>query len=107
MKNIIPYGKQDINEDDINNVVNVLKSDFLTQGPTIQVFENRIQKIPTSVLNDVMLDIIAATPPPSLKGKYIRIKYVQQLASYGPSFAFFCWPGALLLPLLLNDLSLA
>ena len=37
-----------------------------------------------------MLDIIAATPPPSLKGKYIRIKYVQQLASYGPSFAFWC-----------------
>ena len=57
---------------------------------TIQVFENRIQKIPTSVLNDVMLDIIAATPPPSLKGKYIRIKYVQQLGSHAPAFAFFC-----------------
>lgn len=56
----------------------------------LSVFKNRTQKIPTSVLNDVMLDIIAATPPPSLKGKYIRIKYVQQLASYGPSFAFFC-----------------
>lgn len=56
----------------------------------LTVYENRTQKIPTSVLNDVMLDIIAATPPPSLKGKYIRIKYVQQLASYGPSFAFFC-----------------
>lgn len=56
----------------------------------LTVFKNRTQKIPTSVLNDVMLDIIAATPPPSLKGKYIRIKYVQQLASYGPSFAFFC-----------------
>ena len=57
---------------------------------TIKVFENRIQKIPTSVLNDVMLDIIAATPPPSLKGKYIRIKYVQQLGSHAPAFAFFC-----------------
>ena len=57
---------------------------------TIQVFQNRIQKIPTSVLNDVMLDIIAATPPPSLKGKYIRIKYVQQLGSHAPAFAFFC-----------------
>lgn len=56
----------------------------------LTVFKNRTQKIPTSVLNDVMLDIIAATPPPSLKGKYIRIKYVQQLASYGPSFAFWC-----------------
>jgi GTPase len=56
----------------------------------LRVHQNRTQKIPTSVLNDVMLDIIAATPPPSLKGKYIRIKYVQQLASYGPSFAFWC-----------------
>ena len=50
------------------------------------VGENRIQP----VVNDVMLDIIAATPPPSIKGKYVRIKYVQQLATYGPSFAFFC-----------------
>ena len=56
----------------------------------LRVHQNRTQKIPTSVLNDVMLDIIAATPPPYLKGKYIRIKYVQQLASYGPSFAFWC-----------------
>jgi len=56
----------------------------------MQVFQNRIQKIPTSVMNDVMLDIIAATPPPSLKGKYIRIKYVQQLGSHAPGFAFFC-----------------
>ena len=56
----------------------------------LRVHQNRTQKIHTSVLNDVMLDIIAATPPPSLKGKYIRIKYVQQLASYGPSFAFWC-----------------
>jgi GTP-binding protein len=54
------------------------------------VYENRTKKIATSVVNDVMLDIIAATPPPSIKGKYVRIKYVQQLATYGPSFAFFC-----------------
>tara|TARA_B110000879_G_scaffold103590_1_gene139807 strand:- start:6393 stop:7589 length:1197 start_codon:yes stop_codon:yes gene_type:complete len=40
MENIIPYGKHNINEDDINNVVNVLKSGFLTQGPSIRVFEN-------------------------------------------------------------------
>jgi GTP-binding protein len=56
----------------------------------MQVYENRTKKIPTSVVNDVMLEVIQATPPPSLKGKYIRIKYVQQLATYGPSFAFFC-----------------
>ena len=40
----LPYGKQDINEDDIENVVNVLKSDFLTQGPTHTKFEKEIAK---------------------------------------------------------------
>jgi GTP-binding protein len=54
------------------------------------VFENRIQKIPTSKLNDVMLDIVHATPPPSVKGKYIKIKFVQQLPTHAPSFAVFC-----------------
>ena len=54
------------------------------------VYENRTKKIATSVINDVMLEVIAATPPPSIKGKYIRIKYIQQLPTYGPSFAFFC-----------------
>lgn len=57
---------------------------------TMQVFENRIQKIPTSKLNDVMLKIIEATPPPSLKGKYVKIKFVQQLPTHAPAFAFFC-----------------
>lgn len=55
-----------------------------------EVFQNRIQKISTSRLNEVMLDIVQATPPPSLKGKYIKIKYVQQLPTHAPSFAFFC-----------------
>jgi GTPase len=57
---------------------------------TMQVFENRTQKIPTSVINDVMQEIIMATPPPAIKGKYIRIKYIQQLPTHAPSFAFFC-----------------
>lgn len=51
---------------------------------------NRTKKITTSRLNEVMLEIIEATPPPANKGKYIRIKYVQQLPTYSPSFAFFC-----------------
>ncbi len=54
------------------------------------VFENRIQKIPTSKLNDIMLDIVHATPPPSVKGKYIKIKFIQQLPTHAPSFAVFC-----------------
>jgi len=55
-----------------------------------RVHENRIKKIPTSKLNDIMLDIVHATPPPSTKGKYIKIKYVQQLPTHAPSFAIFC-----------------
>lgn len=56
----------------------------------MEVYENRIRKIPTSQLNDIMLDIINASPPPALKGKYIKIKYVQQLPTHAPAFAFFC-----------------
>jgi GTP-binding protein len=57
---------------------------------TMIVHENRTKKIPTSQLNEVMLEIIQATPPPAMKGKYIRIKYAQQLPTHAPSFAFFC-----------------
>lgn len=57
---------------------------------TMMVHANRTKKIPTSKLNEVMLEIIQATPPPALKGKYIRIKYVTQLPTYSPAFAFFC-----------------
>jgi GTP-binding protein len=54
------------------------------------VHENRIRKIPTSKLNEVLLEIIRVNPPPSLKGKYIRIKYVTQLPTHTPTFALFC-----------------
>ncbi len=54
------------------------------------VFKNRTQKITTSKLNDVMQDIIQRNPPPSHKGKYIKIKFVTQLPTHSPSFAFFC-----------------
>jgi len=56
----------------------------------MEVYHNRIQKIPTSELNDVMLDIITANPPPALKGKYVKIKFVTQLPTHAPAFAFFC-----------------
>ncbi len=55
----------------------------------MKVYENRVRKVPTSALNDYILPIIEATPPPSTKGKYIRIKYATQLASPTPAFAFF------------------
>ncbi len=57
---------------------------------TMMVFENRTKKIPTSHLNDVMLDIVTRNPPPANKGKYIKIKFVQQLPTHTPAFAFFC-----------------
>ena len=56
---------------------------------TIEVFKNRKQKIKTSLLNEVMLKAIEKYPPPSYKGKYIKIKYCTQLTSQSPSFVFF------------------
>ena len=55
----------------------------------LSVFKNKSQKITTSKLNDTMLDIIKNTPPPAVKGKYIKIKYCTQLTSKSPSFVFF------------------
>lgn len=55
----------------------------------IAVFEAKKQKIPTSKLNDVMLKAIEEYHPPAVKGKFIKIKYVTQLPTYAPSFAFF------------------
>ena len=56
----------------------------------VRVYENRNRKIPTSQLNDVMLAIINQYPPPALKGKWIKIKFITQLPTLAPSFAFFC-----------------
>lgn len=56
----------------------------------LQVNENRIKKISTSKLNEVMQTEIDNYPPHSIKGKYIKIKYAQQLHTHAPSFAFFC-----------------
>ncbi|MDE6235020.1 MAG: ribosome biogenesis GTPase Der [Muribaculaceae bacterium] len=56
-----------------------------------QVYENRRRIIPTSQLNTYMLEQIAITPPPSNKGKFVKIKYVTMLKdSYIPTFVFFC-----------------
>ena len=55
-----------------------------------KVYENRMRRIPTSQLNEAMSQEIENYPPPSIKGKYIRIKYVTQLPTPSPSFAFFC-----------------
>ncbi|WP_282629996.1 ribosome biogenesis GTPase Der [Empedobacter sedimenti] len=56
----------------------------------IDVHENRSRRIKTSKLNETLLPIIEITPPPAVKGKYIKIKYVTQLPTKTPQFAFFC-----------------
>jgi GTP-binding protein len=55
----------------------------------VAVFENRKKRIPTSKLNDTMLDIIKQNPPPAIKGKYVKIKFCTQLPTPTPQFAFF------------------
>ncbi len=56
----------------------------------IEVHKNRIQRIKTSKLNEVMLEAIEKYRPPAIKGKYIKINYVQQLPTHAPTFAFYC-----------------
>ncbi|WP_462266914.1 ribosome biogenesis GTPase Der [Mucilaginibacter sp.] len=54
------------------------------------VYANRSKKVATSALNDVMLPIIENYPPPALKGKFVKIKYITQIKGTSPMFAFFC-----------------
>ena len=56
----------------------------------VKVYENRSRRITTSKLNDLLLKLINDKPPPSVGGKYIKIKYVTQLPTKTPAFAFFC-----------------
>jgi len=56
----------------------------------VKVYENRKRKIATSKLNEIMLEVINQNPPPATKGKWIKIKFVTQLPTHSPSFAFFC-----------------
>jgi GTPase len=69
-----------INKQRIHKLLDVIK----------KVNENRIKKIPTAKLNEVMLEAVKKYPPPAVKGKYVKIKYITQLPTYTPTFAFFC-----------------
>ncbi|GAA5220316.1 ribosome biogenesis GTPase Der [Membranihabitans marinus] len=57
---------------------------------SIKVYNNRSQKIKTSVLNEVMLPILEKTPPPAYRGVFIKVKYITQLPLSYPAFAFYC-----------------
>jgi len=56
----------------------------------MQVYKNKTRQIPTAELNEFLQPIIEKTPPPAIKGKYIKIKYITQIKKNFPAFAFFC-----------------
>ena len=63
---------------------------FKAVDVAMEVYENRRKRIATHELNEFMLKVIEDYPPPSVKGKFIKIKYVTQLHSNTPAFALFC-----------------
>jgi GTPase len=63
---------------------------FQSIEAALQVYENRMQKIPTSKLNDILLKAIESYHPPVVRGNVVKIKYITQLPVHTPTFAFFC-----------------
>ena len=63
---------------------------FQVMEKAVEVYQNKTQKVPTSAINDALLPEIEHYPPPAIKGKYIQIKYITQVSTPTPSFAFFC-----------------
>jgi GTP-binding protein len=71
--------------------ISVLEKQRIFQAleAALEVYENRSRRIKTSELNELMLGIIEGTPPPSVTNRYPKFKYVTQLPTPYPSFAFF------------------
>jgi GTP-binding protein len=63
---------------------------FSAVEKALEVYENRSRRIKTSELNDIMLKAIEHYPPPSHRGRFVKIKYITQIKTYHPAFAFFC-----------------
>ncbi len=63
---------------------------FKSIETALEVYESRKRKIPTSQLNEVMLKAIESYHPPVVRGHAIKIKYISQLPTHTPAFAFFC-----------------
>ncbi len=63
---------------------------FKAVEAALKVYENRQRRIKTSELNEIMQEAIERTPPPAYRGRFMKIKYVTQLPTYYPAFAFFC-----------------
>ena len=63
---------------------------FKAVETAVEVYKNRSYRIPTKEFNNQMLPIIEKFPPPSYKGKFVKIKFCTQLPTPYPQFAFFC-----------------
>jgi GTP-binding protein len=63
---------------------------FQVVEKAMEVYENRKMILTTSKINDILLPIIENTPPPSIKGKMVKIKYIVQVPTPSPTFVFFC-----------------
>ena len=63
---------------------------FKSIEAALQVYENKHRKVTTSKLNEIMLKAIESYHPPVVRGNAVKIKYVTQLPTHTPSFAFFC-----------------
>lgn len=83
---LAPFNDIDIVFTSVLNKQRVLKA----FEAAITAYKNKTRRVKTSELNEYMLPIIEKTPPPSNKGKYIKIKFVTQLPTKFPAFAFFC-----------------
>ena len=72
--------------------ISVLNKQRLFQSveAIMKVYENRGKRVPTSEINDKILPEIDYNPPPATKQKYVKIKYITQLPTKSPTFAFFC-----------------
>jgi GTPase len=72
--------------------ISVLNKQRLFQSveAIMKVYDNRGKRIPTSEINDRILPEIDYNPPPAMKQKYVKIKYITQLPTKSPTFAFFC-----------------
>lgn len=85
-KRIAPFNDVPIIFTSVVNKQRILKA--IESG--LQVYENRNRRIKTSELNEYMLEVIEKNPPPAHRGRFARIKFITQLPTYYPAFAFFC-----------------
>jgi GTP-binding protein len=63
---------------------------FKTLESGVGVYKRKSNRVSTSKLNETLLPVIEKTPPPSVKGKYVKVKYITQLKTNFPAFVFFC-----------------